>query len=81
MQKEVTPRLVEGQLVTHNTSGLRLILASSEPKEMKLNTALAQAEQMINHLATLAKFLVVDLGAGLIAISIAKFFRCVTAIS
>ncbi len=63
--KEVTPRLVEGQLVTHNTSGLRLILASSEPKEMKLNTALAQAEQMINHLATLAKFLVVDMGAGL----------------
>ena len=63
--KEVTPRLVEGQLVTHNTSGLRLILASSEPKEMKLNTALAQAEQMINHLATLAKYLVVDLGAGL----------------
>ena len=32
---------------------------------MKLNTALAQAEQMINHLATLAKYLVVDLGAGL----------------
>ena len=49
--------------MTHNTSSLRLILASSEPKEMKLNTALAQAEQMINHLATLAKFLVVDLGA------------------
>jgi len=63
--KEVTARLVEGQLVTHNTSGLRLILASSEPKEMKLNTALVQAEQMINHLAAMAKYLVVDLGAGL----------------
>ena len=63
--KEVTARLVEGQLVTHNTSGLRLILASSEPKEMKLNTALIQAELMINHLATLAKYMVVDLGAGL----------------
>jgi len=63
--KDVTPRLLEGQLVTHNPSGLRLILASPEPKETKLSSAVAQAEQMIQNLATFSKYLIVDLGAGL----------------
>jgi pilus assembly protein CpaE len=62
---EINARAIEGQIVAHNNSGVRLLCSSPDPQEGKLVTAVAQAEQLIRQAATLTKYLVVDLGGGL----------------
>ena len=60
----ITSQAVEGHLMTHVT-GLRLLLSSPAPDEAAHSAAVAQAEQIVRHLAGLCKCLVLDLGAGL----------------
>lgn len=73
---EITPQAIERQLVSHANSGLRLLLASSEPSEVSLMSAVAQAEQLIRQAALLTKFLVVDLGTGLPQITKKAIMLC-----
>lgn len=61
---EINARLIESQVVSHS-SGVRLVLASYDPNEMALERNADQAMQLVRHLATLTKNLVVDLGPGL----------------
>lgn len=61
---EINARLIESQIVSHS-SGVRLVLASYDPNEMALERNADQAMQLVRHLATLTKNLVVDLGPGL----------------
>ncbi len=65
---EISLRAVESQLATHGT-GLRLLLSSALPAEAVYSTAAGQAEQIVHHLASLCKVLVLDLGAGLNALN------------
>jgi len=62
--EEITPRLVEGQLVTH-ASGIRLLLASYQPADAALLDAHAQLGAIVQALAALCNILVLDLGSGL----------------
>lgn len=61
---DITARAVENELVTHN-SGLRLLLSSSRPKETLLTPSPDSAVMIVRHLRTLAKIVILDLGAGL----------------
>ena len=61
---EITARAVENELVTHS-SGLRLLLSSPRPKETLLNVAPDAAAMVIQHLASLSRTVILDLGAGL----------------
>ncbi|MBI4768840.1 MAG: response regulator [Chloroflexi bacterium] len=62
--EEITPRVIEGQLVTHS-SGIRLLLASYGPSDSALLSGAAQVEAIVRHLTGMCKVLVLDLGAGL----------------
>lgn len=61
---DINTRAVENQLATHG-SGLRLLLASHDPQDVKLTANVAQAEAIVKSLATLSKFLVIDFGSAL----------------
>jgi pilus assembly protein CpaE len=61
---DITARAVENELVTHN-SGLRLLVSSCRPKETLLNVAPDSAAMIVRHLRTLARIVILDLGAGL----------------
>ncbi len=61
---DITPRAVENELVTHN-SGLRLLLSSCRPKETLLNVTPDSAAMIVRHLRTLARIIILDLGAGM----------------
>lgn len=65
---EINTRAIDSQLVSHG-SGVRLLLASCDPNEMALEANAAQAEQLVKQAATLTRFLIVDLGAGLTEIN------------
>jgi septum site-determining protein MinD len=62
--EEITPRVIEGQLVSH-TSGIHLLLASYNPSDAALLSGAAQVETTVRHLTGMCKVLVLDLGAGL----------------
>jgi CheY-like chemotaxis protein len=62
--KDIHLRSIDGELTTHRT-GVRLLLASSRPKESELEQAVPQMEAIVNHLAAMATLVVLDLGAGL----------------
>jgi pilus assembly protein CpaE len=61
---DINDRTIDGQLVAHGNTGLRLMLASSSPSDIALMSAAAQAEQLVRQLAAMTKFLVLDLGFG-----------------
>ena len=61
---DINDRTIEGQLVSHGNTGLRLLLASSSPSDISFMSAVAQAEQIVRQLSTMTKFLVIDLGHG-----------------
>lgn len=61
---DVTREKVRGSLVTHN-SGMKLFLASDHPRDVTLISHVANFEAIVDHLASLARFIVLDLGAGL----------------
>jgi CheY-like chemotaxis protein/MinD-like ATPase involved in chromosome partitioning or flagellar assembly len=61
---EVTREKVNALLVAHG-SGLRLLLASENPRDMHLTNQVDNYPGIVTALASLARFVVLDLGAGL----------------
>jgi CheY-like chemotaxis protein/MinD-like ATPase involved in chromosome partitioning or flagellar assembly len=61
---EMTPRAIEGELVTHS-SGIKLLLSSGRPKESQLNANPDTIVTILKGLRALARNVVVDLGSGL----------------
>jgi pilus assembly protein CpaE len=53
------------ETLTHHASGLKLLLASDRPRDMHLINQSANYEAIVSKLAGLARFVVLDLGAGL----------------
>jgi DNA-binding response OmpR family regulator len=61
---EISVRAVENEMVTHS-SGLRLLLSSTRPKETLLNVAPDSAAMIVRHLRALCRVVLLDLGSGL----------------
>lgn len=61
---EITREKVHDALVGH-VSGLKLLLSSDRPRDMHLINQIANYEFLIRRLASLSRFLVLDLGVGL----------------
>lgn len=61
---EITREKVAASLVPHN-SGLKLFLASENPRDVTLTSQVQNYEAIVSRLASLARFVVMDLGAGL----------------
>jgi pilus assembly protein CpaE len=61
---EVTREKVLSSLVTHN-SGIKLLLASENPRDVTLTSQVQNYEALVARLSTLARFVVLDLGTGL----------------
>lgn len=61
---EITREKVESLLVSHG-SGLRLLLASENPRDVHLTSQVDNYAVLVHGLATLARYVVLDLGAGL----------------
>jgi MinD-like ATPase involved in chromosome partitioning or flagellar assembly len=61
---EITREKVRDALVSH-VSGLKLFLSSDRPRDMHLINQTANYEFLIRRLASLSRFLVLDLGVGL----------------
>lgn len=64
--EEITPHLVEDQLVTH-ASGLRVLLASYHPTDFALAEAVGPMQATVRTLTSMSRFLLLDLGCGLSA--------------
>ncbi len=58
---EISARAIEGQLVSHQT-GIRLLMASTRPKEALLSYAPETALEIVNTLRSLSTQVVLDLG-------------------
>jgi CheY-like chemotaxis protein/MinD-like ATPase involved in chromosome partitioning or flagellar assembly len=61
---EITREKVESSLTSHN-SGLKLLLASENPRDVTLTSQVKNYEALVARLSTLARFVVLDLGNGL----------------
>ncbi len=61
---ELTREKVESELVSHG-SGLRLLLASENPRDVRLINQVENYPVLVTVMASLARFVVLDLGAGL----------------
>lgn len=61
---EITKEKVQNALVSHN-SGLKLLLASENPRDVNLISQVGNFEILVSHLSSLARFVVLDLGSGL----------------
>jgi pilus assembly protein CpaE len=61
---EITNEKVQASLVKHK-SGLQVLLASENPRDVNLTSQVQNFEVLVTHLASLARFTVLDLGSGL----------------
>ncbi len=61
---DVNGRTVGSELITHR-NGLRLLLSSTRPREAQLNPTPDTVANILRHLRSMAKLVVVDLGTGL----------------
>jgi CheY-like chemotaxis protein/MinD-like ATPase involved in chromosome partitioning or flagellar assembly len=61
---EVTREKVQASLVSHN-SGIKLFLASENPRDVTLTSQVANYETLVSRLSSLARFVILDLGTGL----------------
>lgn len=61
---EVTREKVQSALIPHS-SGLKLLLASENPRDVTLTSQVQNYEALIARLSTMARFVVLDLGIGL----------------
>ena len=61
---EITREKVQAALVSH-VSGLKLLAASENPRDVRLISQTNQYELLVSRLSTLARFIVLDLGIGL----------------
>jgi len=64
-ESEINAKIIEGQLVSHANTGLRLLLSSASPSNISLESAVAQAEQIVRKAATMSKYLILDMGPGM----------------
>jgi DNA-binding response OmpR family regulator len=62
--KDIHLRSVDSELINHST-GLRLLLSSSQPNESMLQQSVPQMEATVKNLATMCTALIVDFGSGL----------------
>jgi pilus assembly protein CpaE len=61
---EITREKVASSLTPHN-SGLKLLLASENPRDVTLTSQVQNYETLVARLSTLARFVILDLGNGL----------------
>jgi pilus assembly protein CpaE len=61
---EVTREKVQAALVPH-VSGIKLLAASENPRDVQLTSQLNNYELLVSRLSTLGRFIVLDLGIGL----------------
>lgn len=61
---EVTREKVQSSLIPHN-SGIKLLLASENPRDVTLTSQVQNYEALTARLASLARFVILDLGIGL----------------
>jgi len=61
---EITREKVESSLSPHS-SGVKLLLASGNPRDMALTSQVQNYEALIARLSTLARFVILDMGNGL----------------
>ncbi len=61
---EVTREKVQSSLIPHN-SGIKLLLASENPRDVTLTSQVQNYEVLVNRLASLSRFVVLDMGVGL----------------
>jgi CheY-like chemotaxis protein/MinD-like ATPase involved in chromosome partitioning or flagellar assembly len=61
---EITREKVVNSLSIHN-SGIKLLLASENPREVTLTSQVQNYETLVTRLSTLARFIILDLGNGL----------------
>jgi pilus assembly protein CpaE len=60
---EITREKVNEYLIPH-TSGVKLFPASANPRDVNLNSQVGNYEILVARLATLARFIILDLGSG-----------------
>lgn len=53
------------EALTHHSSGLKMLLASDRPRDMHLISQTANYEAIVSRLSGMARFVILDLGAGL----------------
>ena len=73
--EEITLEKVENALLEHET-GLRLLAASEQPRDMGISNTVAQSKAICAQLSSLAHFLIVDFGSGLPSLSQALLPQC-----
>ncbi len=61
---EVTREKVQSSLIHHN-SGVKLLLASENPRDVTLISQVQNYEVLVNRLASLSRFIILDMGVGL----------------
>jgi DNA-binding response OmpR family regulator len=61
---EINPRVIEGELASH-TSGFKLLLSSSRPKDAQMTINPDTAAVILKNLRSMARNVVLDLGVGL----------------
>lgn len=61
---ELTREKVQSSLAAHN-SGLKILAASDNPRDVDLSSRAENYELLVSRLASLARFVVLDLGSGL----------------
>jgi CheY-like chemotaxis protein/MinD-like ATPase involved in chromosome partitioning or flagellar assembly len=72
---ELSPRDIKNCLVSHN-SGIKLLLASYQPKDARYITFSETFETIIRNLATMAKYVILDLGPSLPPITEQTLSHC-----
>lgn len=65
---EITPRIIEGELVSH-ASGIRLLLSSPRPKDAHHSQSVAHFEAIASQLPYLGRYILLDLGPSLTPIT------------
>jgi len=72
---ELSPRDIKNCLVSHN-SGIKLLLASYQPKDARYITFSETFETIVRNLATMAKYVILDLGPSLPPITEQALSHC-----
>jgi len=72
---ELSPRDIKNCLVSHN-SGIKLLLASYQPKDARYITFSETFETIVSNLATMAKYVILDLGPSLPPITEQALSHC-----
>jgi pilus assembly protein CpaE len=62
---EITSNLVQNELVLHS-SGVKLLLASYQPKDIEYANATDKLTTIVNHLSTLGQYTLLDIGANIL---------------